>query len=153
MFGGIALSVLAVSGWLQGAAAQSVDPIVIKGSKFFYSGNGTQFFIRGVAYQQDFTPTRGVNTTGYDDPLADEAGCARDIPYLTQLRTNTVRVYALDPTKDHSACMNMFAEAGIYVLADLSSPLESINSNDPRWTVDLYQRYTRSGRPKPEREH
>lgn len=104
----LALLALAVAGWLRGAAAQQVDPIVIKGSKFFYSGNGTQFFIRGVAYQQDFTPTRGVNTTGYNDPLADASGCARDLPYLVQLRTNTVRVYAIDPTQvsgfDEAVC-------------------------------------------------
>lgn len=99
MLRGAALSVLAVAGWLQSAVAQQVDPIVIKGSKFFYSGNGTQFFIRGVAYQQDFQPGRGQNTTGYTDPLADPSGCARDLPYLTQLRTNTLRVYAIDPTK------------------------------------------------------
>lgn len=99
MLRGTTLSILTIAGWLQGVVSQQVDPIVIKGSKFFYSGNGTQFFIRGVAYQQDFTPARGENTTGYTDPLADASACARDLPYLTQLRTNTVRVYALDPTK------------------------------------------------------
>lgn len=37
----------------QTALAQAeLDPIVIKGSKFFYSGNGTQFFIKGIAYQR-----------------------------------------------------------------------------------------------------
>lgn len=30
-----------------------VDPIVIKGSKFFYKTNGTQFFIQGIAYQRE----------------------------------------------------------------------------------------------------
>ena len=32
------------------------DPIVIKGSKFFYKTNGTQFFIRGVDYQREYQP-------------------------------------------------------------------------------------------------
>ncbi|EME81322.1 glycoside hydrolase family 72 carbohydrate-binding module family 43 protein [Pseudocercospora fijiensis CIRAD86] len=123
-------------------SGQDIDTIVIKGSKFFYSGNGTQFFIKGVAYQQDFQPGRGQPSNGYNDPLADTAGCMRDIPYLKQLDTNTIRVYAIDPTQDHSECMTALANAGIYVLADLAAPNESIDSNDPSWNTELYARYT-----------
>jgi hypothetical protein len=39
---------------LLGLASAQIDPIVVKGSKFFYKTNGTQFFIRGVAYQRTF---------------------------------------------------------------------------------------------------
>ena len=40
--------------------------------------------------------------------------------------------------------MSMLADAGIYVLADLSAPITgmSINSGDADWDVDLYARYT-----------
>ncbi|MCJ1471530.1 1,3-beta-glucanosyltransferase gas1 [Lambiella insularis] len=124
-------------------ADTSVDPIVIKGSKFFYKTNGTEFFIKGVAYQQDVggngTSSANVN---FVDPLTDVAGCTRDIPYLQNLQTNTVRVYAIDPTKDHSQCMQMLANAGIYVIADLSAPNISINRIDPQWNTALYDRYT-----------
>jgi hypothetical protein len=104
-------------------------------------------YIRGIAYQQDYTgggtATAGTNANGdYMDPLADEAGCNRDIPYLQQLSTNTVRVYAIDPTKNHDACMSALADAGIYVIADLSSPTQSINRDDASWNDDLYARYT-----------
>lgn len=102
----------------------------------------------GVAYQQEYT---GGNTqTGttdqqtYTDPLANTQACLRDIPYLQKLRTNTIRVYAVDPTKDHDQCMNALADAGIYVIADLSAPTTtgSINRDDPSWNDDLYARYT-----------
>jgi hypothetical protein len=41
----------AAAALLVGAQA-AVDPIVIKGQKFFYKNNGTQFFMKGVAYQR-----------------------------------------------------------------------------------------------------
>lgn len=61
---------------------------------------------------------------------------------MKQIFTNVVRVYAVDPTADHDDCMQQFAAADIYVVADLSQPGESINSNEPQWNVPLYARYT-----------
>ncbi|CAC9888941.1 unnamed protein product [Aureobasidium pullulans] len=134
---GIATAIAAAS-MLVSKVAADVDPIVIKGSKFFYKTNGTQFFMRGVAYQEDVS--NSTDST-YTDPLADASICSRDIPYLQALRTNTIRVYAIDPTKNHDDCMNMLADAGIYVVSDLSAPDQSINRNDPAWNDDLYERY------------
>ncbi|KAL1303171.1 hypothetical protein AAFC00_006598 [Neodothiora populina] len=138
---GIATALAAASIFVKSAVAD-VDPIVIKGSKFFYKTNGTQFYMRGVAYQQDVTGGNSSDTTTYSDPLADPAGCKRDIPYLKQLRTNTIRVYAVNPTQDHDECMNALADAGIYVVSDLSQPSVSINRDDPAWDDELYARYT-----------
>ncbi|KAG4439563.1 hypothetical protein IFR05_004962 [Cadophora sp. M221] len=123
------------------AAAADLPPIVIKGSHFFYE-NGTEFFIRGIAYQQDVSSngtTSGSST--FTDPLADEAGCRRDIPLLKQLGTNVIRVYAINASLDHSVCMGLLQDAGIYLIQDLSNPSFSINRNDPTWTTELFASY------------
>ncbi|KAF2466778.1 uncharacterized protein BDR25DRAFT_74965 [Lindgomyces ingoldianus] len=99
--------------------------------------------MKGIAYQQGVsTNTSQTENVDYTDPLADTTSCKRDIPFLQKLNTNTIRVYALDPTKNHDTCMNALADAGIYVIADLSQPGESINRDDAAWTTTLYARYT-----------
>ncbi|KAF4628550.1 hypothetical protein G7Y89_g9605 [Cudoniella acicularis] len=113
----------------------TLDPIVIVGSRFFFKTNGSEFFIRGVAYQQS------SETSTIVDPLADQAGCQRDIPYLQALRTNVVHVYAVDSTQDHSACMSLLDAAGIYVLVDLPTPSAEIDRAAPTWTWGLYTSY------------
>jgi hypothetical protein len=76
------------------------------------------------------------------DPLADRDGCARDIPLLQELGTNVIRVYAIDASLDHSACMGMLQDAGIYLLQDLSNPSSSIARDDPTWDIKLFASYT-----------
>ncbi|KAF3490559.1 beta-1,3-glucanosyltransferase 3 [Arthroderma uncinatum] len=125
------------------AIAADLDPIVIKGSKFFYKSNGTEFFMKGIAYQQEISSNGSTSTDdSYKDPLADAEACKRDIPLMQELQTNTIRVYAIDPKKDHSQCMKMLQDAGIYVVADLSEPSKSIIRDDPKWDDVLYERYT-----------
>ncbi|KAF4307016.1 putative beta-glucanosyltransferase gel4 protein [Botryosphaeria dothidea] len=128
------------------SALADVPSIEIKGSKFFYSNNGTQFYMRGVAYQPEFNAdaASASDTPGdrYIDPLADPETCKRDIEYLKELRTNTIRVYAINPEMDHDECMTALQDAGIYLVADLSSPGRSIISDDPKWDDSLYDRYT-----------
>uniref|UniRef100_L2FZ35 1,3-beta-glucanosyltransferase n=1 Tax=Colletotrichum fructicola (strain Nara gc5) TaxID=1213859 RepID=L2FZ35_COLFN len=103
--------------------AAALDPIVMKGTKFFYE-NGTQFYIKGIAYQQDTAA----------------AGARR--PHPAKAGTNPIRTYAIDPTADHSACMKLLSDAGIYVVSDLGEPKTSINRDDAQWNTDLYTRYT-----------
>ncbi|KAI0127414.1 Glucanosyltransferase-domain-containing protein [Xylariales sp. AK1849] len=124
---------------------QTIPAIQASGQHFFYSNNGSQFFLKGVAYQQNYNAngsTADDTNTQYTDPLADGTACARDIPFMKQIYTNIIRVYALDPTKDHDDCMAQLASNDIYVIADLGQPGVSINSDDPAWNVELYQRYT-----------
>ncbi|KAB8230636.1 1,3-beta-glucanosyltransferase gas1 [Aspergillus alliaceus] len=130
---------------LVGSALATLPAIETKGNKLFYSNNGTEFFIRGVAYQQEYSAndtSSGDSKSDYTDPLSDPKKCERDIPYLKELRTNVIRTYAVDPKADHTECMKMLDDAGIYLITDLSAPSESIVRNDPKWDVDLFSRYT-----------
>jgi 1,3-beta-glucanosyltransferase GAS1 len=94
------------------------------------------------SHTEDFS-TNG-STTGnnqYTDPLANGAACSRDVPLMQALGINTIRTYAIDPTQDHSSCMQALQSAGIYVISDLSAPGASINRDTPAWNDDLYTRY------------
>ncbi|KAJ1899299.1 1 3-beta-glucanosyltransferase gel4 [Coemansia sp. IMI 209127] len=128
------LASLAIIGLASQALA--INPVEIKGSKWFDSKTGDQFFIKGVDYQPDIT-----STSSYRDPLANSAICTRDLPYLKDLGVNAIRVYQTEPYGDHDDCMSMLADAGIYVLLDLSTPNESIDRSNPSYDVDLLGYY------------
>lgn len=98
--------------------ADAVPTIAIKGSKFFTS-DGDQFYIKGVAYQSKLDDYNG---------LTDRTQCAIDAKLIGDLGANVVRVYAVDPTLNHDDCMAAFEEQGIYVLVDMLTPYYSINS-------------------------
>lgn len=118
-------------------SAYALDPIVIKGSKFFNKKTGEQFFFKGVAYQ----PRQGVPDSNLD-PLADTAGCKRDIEKFKDLGINSIRVYQVDYKKNHDECMKMLEDAGIYVMMDVPSPKYSINRNQPYWDHDMFSHWT-----------
>ncbi|KAI1823503.1 Glucanosyltransferase-domain-containing protein [Xylaria intraflava] len=125
------------------ASYDDIPDIEAFGQHFFYTNNGSQFFLKGVAYQQNFSPNGSSSSNmTYSDPLADVTGCKRDIPLMKDIFTNVIRVYAINPEANHDECMEMLASADIYVVADLGEPGTSIDSNDPEWSVPLYQRYT-----------
>ncbi|RCK60553.1 Protein EPD1 [Candida viswanathii] len=138
LFKSLLPSILAASSLVSSVKADDLPAIEIVGNKFFYSNNGSQFYVKGIAYQQN---NLGSNDS-FVDPLADPDACKRDVPYLEAVDTNVIRVYALDVTADHTECMQMLQDAGIYIIADLSQPDESINRNDPQWNLDLFERYT-----------
>ncbi|KAI0026113.1 beta-1-3-glucanosyltransferase-like protein [Xylariomycetidae sp. FL0641] len=140
----LALGAASFSGAAQAASYDDIPEIMIKGQHFFYSNNGSQYFMKGVAYQENFSPNGSTSdsSTQYTDNLADGDKCKRDIPFMKQLFTNIIRVYAIDPTQDHDDCMEQLAANDIYVIADLSEPDISIDSNSPEWNEDLFTRYT-----------
>lgn len=134
-------SVLLAGLALAGNALAELPALTQKGTKFFFP-NGTQFFMRGIAYQQEIAAGGAtVAGTPYKDPLKDETICKRDVPLLAALNTNIIRTYAIDPTADHSACMKLLSDAGIYVISDLSEPSTSIERDAPEWNTKIFDRY------------
>ncbi|OBT85210.1 hypothetical protein VE02_05651 [Pseudogymnoascus sp. 03VT05] len=100
----------------------TLEAITVKGNAFF---KGTErFYIRGIDYQ----PGGASNAK---DPLADDVICKRDIAEFKKLGANVVRVYTVDNSKDHTTCMGLLADAGIYLVLDASTPKYSINRADP----------------------
>ncbi|CAO3644654.1 unnamed protein product [Cunninghamella blakesleeana] len=111
-----------------------LNPIEIKGQKFFDSVTKDQFFIKGVAYQ----PRGDENNR---DPLADTNACTRDAELMKNLGMNVVRVYEINLDKDHDACMKAFEDAGLYLLLDIATPKNSVNRKTPEYDVKLYNAY------------
>jgi len=89
----------------------------------FFAGDD-RFYVRGVDYQPG-------GSSDVKDPIADEAGCLRDVAEFQKLGLNAIRVYTVDNTANHDACMNALADAGIYLILDLNTPLYSLNRADP----------------------
>ncbi|KAI9473554.1 MAG: Glucanosyltransferase-domain-containing protein [Benjaminiella poitrasii] len=118
----------------------ALNPIVIKGSKFFDSVTKDQFFIKGVAYQ----PRGQWSNNSTTDPLTDLKACERDAKLMAELGTNVLRVYEVDPRKNHDACMKAFSDAGIYLLLDIATPHFSVNRRVPEYDIHLYNAYKAS---------
>ncbi|KAI9644967.1 hypothetical protein NHQ30_007002 [Ciborinia camelliae] len=112
------------------ATATAIPEIVVKGSKFF--AGEQQFFLKGFAFQ---------GTGG--DPLVNITQCTYDIQLMKAFGTNSVRVYHVDPTKDHTPCMKVLANAGIYLWVDLDTFDTALHTIDPAWTLDQFKSYAK----------
>jgi 1,3-beta-glucanosyltransferase GAS5 len=118
----------------------------------FFTADGKRFYVRGVDYQPGKWPPISPNcaqitangsyaggSSNAADPIADTAGCKRDIAKFTELGINTVRVYTVDNSADHDDCMQALSDAGIYLALDVNTPKYSINRANPgRSYNDVY---------------
>ncbi|KAK3620106.1 hypothetical protein LTR56_022481 [Elasticomyces elasticus] len=113
------------------AATQAIALATIqaKGSKLFTS-DGNQFYIKGIAYQLT-----------EDDPLAQGDQCKLDATLMKTLGANSIRVYHVDPTADHDACMSAFSDAGIYAWIDVDTFSTYILPDNPEWNETMYDAY------------
>lgn len=136
-------SLLASTLWLSHCLA--LAPIARKGSFLFDTSSGERYYIKGVAYSSNYgtSQTNITGTISQLDPLANAAGCSRDIPFFQQLGINTIRVYQVNASLDHSSCMNALESAGIRVLLDLATPEpnDAINTVSPSWNVGLLNNF------------
>lgn len=114
-----------------GRSVAALDPIEAYGNKFF-NKNGTQFFLKGVAYQ--LVP---------QDPLIDTDQCQRDFPLMKELGVNAIRVYHVDADGKHDGCMKAMDDAGIYLLVDLDTFDTYIEATGPHWNSTQYDRYSK----------
>ncbi|KAF2652384.1 glycoside hydrolase family 72 protein [Lophiostoma macrostomum CBS 122681] len=103
------------------SAVDAISTISAKGAKFFTS-DGNQFFVRGVAYQ--LVP---------EDPLIDDTQCKLDSALMQKLGVNSIRVYHVDANGKHDDCMKTFEDAGIYVWLDLDDFDSQIEQIAPHW--------------------
>ncbi|KAL5091795.1 hypothetical protein Trisim1_002608 [Trichoderma cf. simile WF8] len=100
----------------------SLPAVSASGNAFW--ADGKRFYLRGIDYQPG-------GAAANEDPLADPKTCLRDIKNFQDLGVNTIRVYAVDNSKDHDQCMNALADAGIYLVLDVNNPGYSINRLKP----------------------
>ncbi|KAI9856734.1 MAG: hypothetical protein M1813_008771 [Trichoglossum hirsutum] len=112
-------------------AVSAISHIIIKGSKFF-TDDGSQFYVKGVAYQ----------LTSHD-PLLDTNQCTLDASLMHDLGANAIRVYHVEPSGDHKGCMDAFAAKGIYVFVDLSTFNTQIIQDDVHWNQTQFTAFTK----------
>ncbi|KAH9911428.1 Glucanosyltransferase-domain-containing protein [Epithele typhae] len=122
-------------------------PKVTRNGRYLYNEDGSRFFVKGIAYQEQGVLSTDPNNpfsepSTFIDPLTDASACNRDIPFLKQLTVNAVRIYSVNSSLNHDDCMAAFSAAGIYMIIDLALPGEgSIDRLQPEWTTDLLNQY------------
>ncbi|KAI0479183.1 glycoside hydrolase family 72 protein [Xylariaceae sp. FL0804] len=121
-------SILAV---LAGAATTMALPTVTATGGKFFTSDGDQFYIKGIAYQLTD-----------DDPLIDSEQCSRDAKLMKEVGANTIRVYHVDASADHTGCMSAFEAAGIYAMVDMDTFDTYILPNDPWWNQTQLDAYS-----------
>lgn len=114
-----------------------VAPLEIQYYKFWDSSTGESVNIKGIDYYP--RPNAGIlNTNNYDFFNEDYRHVwLQDLAYFKLLGINAIRIYSVDPSKNHTGFMCALAEAGIYVMVGLSAPCANC-SVTPAAAPDCY---------------
>jgi len=103
----------------------TLNPVIPKGNLFFDSVTKEFFPIKGIAYYP--RPNAGpLSFSNSVDFFTDDFRSIweTDIEYLRQLGVNTIRIYGVDPSKNHDNFMCALQQAGIYVVVGLLADCE-----------------------------
>jgi hypothetical protein len=60
---------------------------------------------------------------------------------MSELGTNSIRVYHVDPSANHKGCMTALADAGIYLWVDLDTFSTQIEQTAPHWNETQFDRF------------
>ncbi|KZP31179.1 carbohydrate-binding module family 43 protein [Athelia psychrophila] len=143
-------SVLRATAFLLAGLVADVSAIskITRQGRYLYNSTQDRFYIQGVAYQEQGTViSSAANAFGepssFIDPLSNGTACQRDLPFLQQLKVNTIRAYSVNSSLNHDDCMQLFSNAGIYTIIDLTLPVNgSIDRASPSWSTNLLNLYT-----------
>lgn len=61
--------------------------------------------------------------------MIDTTQCTLDAALMKTLGANMIRVYHVDPSKNHDGCMKAFSDNGIYTIIDL----DTVRTNPPEF--------------------
>jgi 1,3-beta-glucanosyltransferase GAS5 len=98
----------------------TLNPLIIKGTKFFDSVTEEEVVIRGVDYYP--RPNAGhLNQNSLDLFTTQHSSIwKRDVRHLKDLGINAIRLYAVNASENHDEFMCAMEEAGIYVMVALA---------------------------------
>ncbi|CAK4068647.1 unnamed protein product [Aphanomyces euteiches] len=102
-----------------------VNPLVIKGYKFFDSVTGAEFRVKGLGFYPRANTGKNYDANSVDW-FKDEMESIWK-PYLANLKAlgvNTIRMYAIDPTASHDKFMCELNKLGMYAFVGMSAVCE-----------------------------
>nr|AIG55539.1 secreted protein [Thraustotheca clavata] len=102
-----------------------VNPLIIKGYKFFDSVTGNEFRIKGIGIYPRANAGKQYDANSVDWFSDDmEAIWQPQLANLQALGVNTIRIYAVDPTKSHDKFMCALNKLGMYAFVGMSAVCE-----------------------------
>ncbi|KAK0356728.1 hypothetical protein LTR91_026210 [Friedmanniomyces endolithicus] len=100
-------------------------PVVTRGNAFWRDGE--RFFVKGITYLPRSSNRERGNREDSVDPLSEAylPELKEDVALIRGLGLNSISLYNVDSSKDHSQAMAHLEDNGIYVMVKLFNDLEA----------------------------